>query len=131
MSPEDERARLRDLSARIVRLHTTLLERERGLHEERAGPIAPAELFRLVLHDEHFAWLRALSALIARIDALVDAPEPVSTAGAQGLFGEAYRLLKSGSRGAFGDRYREALQASPDVVIAHADVSRVLRPPPG
>ena len=82
-----------------------------------------------MLHDEQFAWLRPLSTLIARIDEMVDAGDPISKAHEQAVFGEAYRLLKSGDSGGFSDKYREALQKSPDVVMAHADVSRVLPPP--
>jgi hypothetical protein len=126
---DQERERLRDLSTRVVRLHKVLLDGERRVHEDRHGPIPPAELFRLVLHDEQFAWLRPLSTLIARIDEMVDAEDPISKAHEQAVFGEAYRLLKSGDSRGFSDKYREALQKSPDVVMAHADVSRVLPPP--
>jgi len=126
---DDQRERLRDLSARVVRLHKVLLDRERRMHEERHGPVPPAEVFRLALHDEGFAWLRLLSALIARIDETVDGEEPVTLAHGQALFGETYRLLKSGGSGGFSDKYRAALQESPDVVMAHADVSRVLPAP--
>jgi hypothetical protein len=126
---DHERERLRDLSARVVRLHKVLLDRERRAHEELYGPIPPGEMFRLVLHDEQFAWLRALSTMIARIDDRVDAEEPISKEDAGAILREAYRLLKSGGSGEFQDKYRTALQESPDVVMAHADVSRVLPPP--
>lgn len=127
---DPDRERLRDLSTRVVRLHKLLLDRERHVYESLQGPIPPAELFRLVLHDEQFAWLRALSTMIARIDDKVDAQEPISKRDAEGIFREAYRLLKSGGSGEFQDKYRTALQESPDVVMAHADVSRVLPAPP-
>ena len=127
---DHERERLRDLSARVVRLHKVLLDRERRAHEERHGPTPPGELFQLVLHDEQFAWLRALSTMIARIDDRVDAEESISKEEAGAMLREAYRLLKSGGSGEFQDKYRTALQQSPDVVMAHADVSRVLPPPP-
>jgi hypothetical protein len=126
---DQQRERLRDLSVRVVRLHKALLDRERRIHEDRRGPIPPAELFRLVLHDEEFAWLRSLSALIARVDEMVDGDSPISREDETAVFGEAYRLVKSGGSGDFSDKYRDALQASPDVVIAHAEVSRVLRAP--
>lgn len=126
---DQERERLRDLSARVVRLHKVLLDRQRRVHEDRRGAIAPAELFRLVLHDEEFAWLRSLSTLIARIDEMVDGDDPIAREDEAAVFGEAYRLLKSGGSGGFSDKYRDALQESPDVVIAHAEVSRVLRAP--
>lgn len=125
----DARERLRDLSARLLRLHKVLLDRERGVYEQRHGTIQPRDLFHLVLYDDQFAWLRVLSAMIAEIDELVDADEPVGHENARIVFGKAHRLLKSGSRGDFQDKYRVALQESPDVVMAHAGVSRVLTAP--
>ncbi|PYN25955.1 MAG: hypothetical protein DMD99_06975 [Candidatus Rokuibacteriota bacterium] len=83
-------------------------------------------MLHLALHDEQFAWLRSLSAMIAHIDEVVDADEPIVLEGVQNVFREVYRLIKSGDRGAFQDKYRVALQDSPDVVMAHAEVSRVL-----
>ena len=121
-----DRERLRDLSTRLVRLHRLLLDRERGLYEDRHGAIPSGELFGLVLNDEQFAWLRLLSSLIARIDDAVDADEAIAPETMRSAFREAYRLLKSGDPGEFRDKYRAALQDSADIVMAHAEVSRVL-----
>jgi hypothetical protein len=121
-----ERERLRDLSRRVLRLHKVLLDRERRAYEARHGPIAPATLFQLLLQDEQFVWLRPLSGMIAEIDALADGREEVAEDDVQRVFREAYRLLKSGSSGDFHAKYVAALQDSPEVVMAHAEVSRVL-----
>jgi hypothetical protein len=122
----DERGRLRDLSTNLMRLHRLLLDRERGLYEDRHGAIPTRELFSLVLNDEQFAWLRSLSTLIAQIDEVVDADEAVAPETVQSAFREAHRLLKSGDPSEFRDRYHAALQDSPDIVMAHAGVSKVL-----
>jgi len=121
-----DRDRLRDLSARLLRLHGILLDRERRAYEERHGSVASRELLHLVLHDEHFSWLRSLSSMIAKIDEVVDADEPLPPESLQSAFREAHRLLKSGAGGDFQDKYHLALQDSPDVIMAHAAVSRVL-----
>jgi hypothetical protein len=125
VAPDDDRERLRDLSRRVLRLHKLLLDRERHTYEARHGPVPATKLFQLVLHDPQFAWLRSLSAMIAQIDALVDAEE-IANDDVQRAFRETYRLLKSGGEGDFRDKYHAALQDSADVVMAHADVSRVL-----
>jgi hypothetical protein len=124
---DQERERLRDLSTRLVRLHRVLLDRERRDREDRHGPIPSGELFRLVLDHEQFAWLRLLSAMIAQIDATVDADEPVGAEAVDNALRESYRLLKAGGRGDFQDKYHDALQSSPEVVMAHAEVSKMLR----
>ena len=123
---DHERGRLRDLSTSLMRLHRLLLDRERGLYEDRHGAIPSRELFSLVLNDEQFTWLRALSILIAQIDEVVDADEAVAPETVQSAFREAHRLLKSGDPSEFRDRYHAALQDSPDIVMAHAGVSKVL-----
>jgi hypothetical protein len=124
---DQQRERLRELGARLVRLHKLLLERERRAYEARHGSLAPAELLRVLLHDGQFAWLRALSKMMAQVDEVADTDGPISDDDAQSVFRETYRLLKSGARGPFQDKYLDALQESPDVVMAHADVSEVLR----
>jgi len=111
-----------------------LLDRERLAYEERHGSVASRELLHLLLHDEQFSWLRSLSSMIANIDAIVDADEPIPPESVRGAFRAAYRLLKSDEGGDFRDKYHLALQDSPDVIMAHAAVSRVLSdagPDPG
>jgi hypothetical protein len=122
-----DRERLRELGAQLVPLHALLMERERRAYESRYGAVRSHELLRLLVHDERFAWLRSLSGLMARIEELLDAEELLVVAHAQSLFREAYALLKSGDTGAFHDKYREALQESPDVVMTHAGISKLLR----
>ena len=77
---DPDRDRLRDLSERLLKLHRVLLDRERVAYETRHGSVAAGDLFRLVLDDPQFAWLRSLSALIARI-----APY-VKSVGTDGLY---------------------------------------------
>src|SRR5437867_13005281 len=117
---------MRVLSSRLLSLHGVLLDRERRAYEERHGSVASRQLLHLLLHDEQFSWLRSLSSMIAKIDEVVDADEPIPPESVRGAFREAYRLLKSDDAGDFRDKYHLALQDSPDVIMAHAAVSRVL-----
>lgn len=122
-----DRDLLRELSARLLALHKLLLDRERQVYEEQHGPADPGQMLRLLLQSEQFAWLRPLSKLVAQMDDLVDSDEPVSKEDAERTYGEAFRLLGSGDPGIFQDKYRDALQASPEVVMAHASIRAVLR----
>jgi hypothetical protein len=124
---DPHRARLRDISRRLMPLHRLLLERERRRYEARHGPIHPATVLDLVLHHEHFAWLRTLSSVMAKIDEVADGADPVTERDVAAVRRELYRLLKSGDTDLFQEKYRDALQASPDVVMAHAAVSALLR----
>jgi hypothetical protein len=123
---DQDRDRLRDLNTRLLRLHGVLLDRERRAYEDRHGSVASRELLHLVLYDAQFSWLRSLSAMIANLDAIVDADEPISPESIRSVYRETFRLLKSGEGGDFQAKYIVALQDSPDVIMAHAAVSRVL-----
>ena len=129
---ERERASLRDLSARLLRLHAVLLERARRSYEHRHGAVTPRDLLPLLIHDEHFAWLRPLSGMIAGIDEVVDTAEMIAAQDVERLFAQVQRLLRSDdSDPAFHTTYRDALQESPDVVMRHADVVKLLAAPSG
>lgn len=123
---DQDRDRLRDLSTRLLRLHGVLLDRERRAYEDRYGSVPSRELFQLVLYDARFSWLRSLSTLVANLDAIVDADEPIAPEHVRSVFRETFLLLKSGEGGEFQAKYILALQDSPDVIMAHAAVSRVL-----
>ena len=122
----ERRDDLRILSARLLTLHTVLLADARHAYEATHGPTNPAALLRLLIHDEHFAWLRSLSALIAQIDEALDPREPAADIDVESFFQAAQGLLRSGDSGAFHMKYRDALQRSPELVMAHANVVKVL-----
>ena len=126
MAVEETRDQLRALNIRVVRLHKVLLDRQHRAYERRHGPVAPTQLLQLLLHDEQFAWLRPLSGLMARIDEALDDDSEVSRAGVERLFRDVEALLRSDRDGTFETRYRDALQESPEVVMAHADVVKAL-----
>jgi len=122
----EQRGDLKTLSARLMSLHAALLESERHAYEETYGPTKPAELLRLLLNDPYFAWLRPLSGIIAQIDEALDPRATTAAFDASTLFEAAQTLLRSGGSSAFQTKYRDALQKSPEVVMAHADVVKVL-----
>lgn len=121
-------SRLPDLRDRLLRLHKTLLDDETRAYQETHGRVVSAsELFRLLIEDEQFAWLRALSGLVSEIDAALDEAGDVPAATRDRAFLEQTRgLLRSEGHGPFGTKYREALQRSPDVVMAHAAVMKLI-----
>jgi hypothetical protein len=122
--------RLRAVRHALLELHKVLLEAERVRYERVQGRIrGPGEFLQLVLHDSWFAWLRPLSALVVQIDELLDAKEPATAAAIEALLEQGRALLKPTEEGEeFGRQYHEALQAVPDVVLAHREVMRLLRP---
>jgi hypothetical protein len=120
---------LRELSRRLLRLHKALLDLQRREYEsDHLPPSSGTELLHLVLNDPHFAWLRTLSALIVQVDDLALTDELATEDDARAQLARIESLLHApdGDATAFGTRYREALQMSPDVVVAHGHVVALL-----
>lgn len=125
--PEALLRRMRELRAGLLRLHKALLDAERTAYERLHGQVTGGELLQLVIDDEQFAWLRPVSELIVRIDEMLDADEPATADDAESLLTQARALLKpTEAGGGFGQKYFAAIQQSPDVVLAHAEVTRLL-----
>ncbi len=105
----------------LVRVHKALIDMERLRYERAHGRIENAGvLLRLAIEDPAFAWVRPLSALIIRMDAVLADSDSAAPAEVAVLIEQARRLLRPDPEGSeFSSRYDEAMQASPDVVIAH------------
>lgn len=120
--------RLPDVRRALLGLHKALLDEERERFERVRGRIeSSGELLQLVLHNEWFAYLRPLSALVVQIDEPLDAEE-ATEAEAGALIAQARVMLRpdEGEDAGLGEKYRAALQRTPDVVLAHAGVFNLL-----
>ncbi len=126
---DDTQRLLLDLRARLLHLHKVLLDDTRAAYELDRGRVGSnANLLQLVINDPWFAWLHALSELVVRIDETVEPGAPSTQADALALVDHVERLLTASETGdGFHRRYYEALQRQPAVVLAHAEVRRVLK----
>src|SRR5439155_7789261 len=131
--PTDEelRKKLDAVSHALRPVHKALVDLTSADYERRHGPIGgPVRLFQLLTQDKHFAWLHAMSALMAEIDELYDQKEPIDPAAVKAMRGAVEALV--GDRGqepspdSFVSRYLEILQNHPEVVMAHAKLRRSL-----
>src|SRR2546430_2752861 len=78
-SADPWRRPIEQLGARLRTLHSALIEIARADYEREHGPVGGPQLLHLLLHDAGFAWLRALSMLMADIDSLLDRPSPIDS----------------------------------------------------
>lgn len=126
--PEEVRQRLANLRSALLRLHKVLLDDERAAYERAYGRVSGGEMLQLVIHDERFSWLHSISELIVGIDEMLDADEPTTTDDAEQLFAQARLLLRPSETGSeFEHRYYDALQREPDAVLAHSEVTKILK----
>ena len=127
---EITRDSLKVLRQGLLRLHKTLLDLERRDYERARGRISNSyEFLQLVLKDPWFDWLHRLSELIVQIDETLDmhSETPATEADATALFDRAKTLLAPSETGSeFQKNYFLALQQSPDVVLLHSEIVRLL-----
>ena len=116
----------------LLQLHKALLDAQRIRYERENGRVeSRGELLDLVLRDASFEWLRVLSALIARLDELVAADkvdDKSKDAGAElrGVIDRLRKLVRFEGNSGFTDPYREIIEAVPDALVAHVQLSRLL-----
>lgn len=126
----ETRARLADVRRALLRLHKTLLEAERVSYERGRGIVGGSgDFLQLVINDPWFAWLRPVSELVVHMDELLEPAQEATEGEALAALGQAVSLVDPSNSGEFGRRYREAMQVSPDVVLAHAELSKLLPRP--
>lgn len=120
-------ARLRDIREALLGLHRTLLDWERRSHERVHGRLSATELLQVLLHDSEFAWLRPVSESIVRIDEML-ADE--ATIDEDAILVQVRALASPDVEGTpYAQRYLQAIQQSPDAVLAHRDLLALLRRP--
>ena len=119
-------AKLDTLRHALLHLHKTLLDAQRARYEREHGRVeSTGELLDLVLKDASFEWLRVLSALIAGLDELTEAG---GDAGAEigGIIDRLRTLVRFEGNPGFTGPYREIIEAVPDALVAHVQLSRLL-----
>jgi hypothetical protein len=123
--------RLQQLRNALLDLHKALIDSERVSYEQNIGTIpSPNHFLQLLTNDPWFAWLHPVSQLIVAIDGALDEKEPLTTATVDTLVNQTRLLLVASEEGeGFSKHYFDALQRDPNVVLAHAAVAKVFRPP--
>jgi hypothetical protein len=125
----DARERLFALHSALLHLHKALLDSERAAYEAVHGRIpSPGAFLQLVIHDEWFSWLQAMSGLIVRIDLITEAKGGVVAADANRILEQTRELLTPDENGqGFAKRYFDALERAPGIAASHAATVELLR----
>jgi hypothetical protein len=112
----------------ILHLHKTLIDSERTAYEQTFGKVESQNQFlQLLIKDPWFVWLHPLSELVVAIDEALEEEIPVTAEQVKQFANQTRTLLKASEQGeGFERSYYEALQREPDVVLAHAAVTKSL-----
>jgi hypothetical protein len=111
----------------LLDLHKSLMDAQRVRYERLHGRIATSgEFLGLLLEHPQFAWLRSISALIARLDEWIDdderEPEELTSmvAALQAL------IEPDGGNAQFSNAYWGIVNEVPEATIGHVKLTRAL-----
>jgi hypothetical protein len=129
---DSAQTRLKQIRDALLALHKALIDAERVSYEQAIGRIkSPNHFLELLMHDPWFAWLQPMSQLIVAMDeALEEKDSPLSESAAEGMANQTRLLLRVSEEGEGASKqYFDALQGDAGVVLAHAEVAKLLKPP--
>lgn len=121
---------LQTLRLPLLALHKAVLGAERRTLEAVHGELGGAQFLQIVSDPLRYGWLQPFSALILAIDDTLDVhdDEQDEIASPDELFERARELLLPPKADTpFGRRYLSLMQREPELVIAHAEVAKLLR----
>ena len=117
-----------ELRHSVLDLHKALLDAQRIRYERERGRISTSgEFLGLVLEHPVFAWLRTLSALIARLDEWIEGEAEADEEELTGMIAALRSLVEAdGTHETFARPYWEIVNDVPAVLIEHVKLWRLL-----
>jgi hypothetical protein len=106
----------------LLDLHRALVDSERREYERVRGRMTDRAFLEALIGASELAWLGPLTSLIVRLEEAMeqDAAEDARAAAIADCVAELRKLLRPNSAGfGFQRKYADAMQRSPEVVVAH------------
>src|SRR5258708_20679338 len=119
-------ASVQEMRHMLLALHKSLLDAQRIRYEREHGRIPSSQaLLGLVLEHPAFAWLRSMSALIARLDEWMEEGDAASAGDLAEMIAALRSLIQAESPHAdFGKPYWEIVNDVPQSLVAPAQLCR-------
>ena len=102
----------------LLDLHRALVDSERREYERARGRMTDRAFLEALIGAPELAWLAPLTSLIVRLEEALE--ESNGDTPVEDCVAEIRKLLRPSAEGqAFQRKYAEAMQRSPEVVVAH------------
>jgi len=102
----------------LLDLHRALVDSERREYERTRGRMSDRAFLEALIGVPELAWLNPFTSLIVRLEEVLE--ENLGAAAVQDCVDEIRKLLRPNAGGhGFQRKYAEAMQRSPEVVVAH------------
>ena len=111
----------------LLKLHKTMMDLERELHEGIHGKLNAGEFLKLPLEDDDFGWLRKFSMLIVEIDEMFDLKENVTPEMVDAHLKKVRDLVEmTDPDDYFRAKYQFAIQRDPNAAGLHSELRTLL-----
>lgn len=111
----------------MLKLHKSMLDLERELHEGIHGKMTATEFLNLLLEDEDFSWLRKFSMLIVEIDEMFASKDGVTAELVDANLAKVRELIEMTEPDEyFRAKYQFALQRDPNAAGLHSQLKTLL-----
>ncbi len=119
---------LRNARNLLLKLHKTMLDRERESYESLHGPLTATEFLSLLLEDPDFSWLRKFSMLIVEIDELFAQKDGYEIEMVEASLGKVRELVQMVEPDEyFRAKYEFAIQNVPEAASLHFEIKTLLQ----
>ena len=109
----------------LLDLHRTLVDSERREYERSRGRLTDRAFLEALIGAPELAWLGPLTSLIVRLEEVLE--DRAGGTALEDCVAEIRKLLRPAPEGqGFQRKYAEAMQRSPEVVVAHGTAIRAL-----
>ena|ERR1044071_8433061 len=105
----------------LLDLHRALVDSERREYERSRGRMTDRAFLEALIGAPELAWLNPLTSLIVQLEEAVEEnPAQTARSAVADCVAEIRKLLRPNAGGyGFQRKYAEAMQRSPEVVVAH------------
>jgi len=112
----------------VLDLHKALMDAERIRYERLHGRISnSSEFLGLLLEHPQFAWLRAMSALIARLDEWQEGGKDASDEELSAIVSALRELIEvNGKHPTFSAPYWTIVNDTPEALVSHVKLWRLI-----
>jgi len=112
----------------LLKLHKSMLDLERDMHEGIHGKLNATEFLNLLMEDEDFDWLRKFSMLIVEIDEMFDLKGAITADMIDANLLKVRELVEMREPDEyFRAKYQFALQRDPETAGLHSELKRILQ----
>jgi hypothetical protein len=110
----------------LLDLHRALVDSERREYERNRGRMTDRAFLEALIGAPELAWLNPFTSLIVRLEEVLE--DNAADAAVRDCVAEIRKLLRPAADGqGFQRKYAEAMQRSPEVVVAHGRAVGVLQ----